>query len=343
MLPKPVEAKKPITPDVQVGCVRFSPCGTTLAAAAFDGTVRRWDFTGAEPVELARLPGHDGWVSSIAFHTDKTRLFSADSWGRLICWDYTSKSPKKLWVIPAAHDGWARKLAISPDGKTLASCGKDGFVRLWAADTGVKTAEFAAKDGLLALTFHPAGPLVTGNLHGVATVWAEGKPTRTFDAKEMYLLDRIQDVGGVRCFAFSADGKTLFAGGSVPKTGGFVQAIPLLVAFDWENGKRLATWKGAADSEGYVHDLRMHPSGYVMGVTSGQPGNGRVFFWKPGEAQPFFTAAKPNCHSLDLHPDGSRLAVAATNANSSGNGRVKGAGSEYMANYSPIYLWKING
>jgi len=56
---------------------------------------------------------------------------------------------------------------------------------------------------------------------------------------------------------------------------------------------------------------------------------------------PHFTTAKPNCHSLALSPDGTRLAVAATNANSSGNGRVKGKNGEYPANTSPIHLWTL--
>ena len=78
-----------------------------------------------------------------------------------------------------------------------------------------------------------------------------------------------------------------------------------------------------------------------MAVTSGQPGQGRVLFWRPGEAAPHFTAAKPNCHSVALSPDGTRLAVSATNANSSGNGRVKGAGGDYPANTSPVQLWTV--
>lgn len=333
----PVEGKTPLKPDTQLSCVRFSPCGKTLAAAGFDGSIRRWS-TAALPAELPRLAGHDGWVTALAFHPDRVRLFSADSWGRLVCWDHAAVA--KLWEVPAAHAGWLRKVAVSHDGTTVATCGRDGFVRLWAADTGARRAELAADDDLLALAYHPSGALLTGDLHGRIRQWdAGGKPGRTFDAKETFKLDRIQEVGGVRCLAFGPAGATLFAGGAEPKTGGFVQATPVVAAFDWATGQRTSSWKGAGDNEGFVHDLRVHPAGYAMAVTSGQPGQGKVFFWKPGDAQPFFAAAKPNCHSLDLSPDGATLAVSATNANSSGNGRAKGV--EYAANSSPVYFWHL--
>ena len=340
---KPAEVKTPLAPDAQVTCVRFSPCGRVLAAAAFDGTVRRWDVTADPPAELPRLPGHNGWVSAVAFHPDKKRLFSADSWGRVVCWDYTAKEPKKLWDVAAAHDGWARKLAVSPDGKVLASCGRDGFARLWDAATGKKQKELAVGDDALSLAFQPAGALLVGTLFGVVQQWdvAAAKVARKLEVTEMYRLDRIQDVGGVRCFAFGPGGKVVYCGGAVPKTGGFVQAVPLIVGFDWATGKRTAEWKGAGDAEGYVHDLRTDAAGVVQAVTSGQPGQGKVFFWKPGDAQPTFTAAKPNCHSLDTSPDGTRLAVATTNANSSGNGKVKGKDGDYPANHSPIVLWTL--
>jgi len=336
----PVELKKPLTPDVQLSCIRFSPCGKFLAAAAHDGTVRRWDMS---DTELPKLTGHDGWVSWLAFHPDKTRLYSVDSWGKLLCRSYAEAMPKTVFEVPTAHDGWARKVAVSLDGKVVATIGKDGFVRLWDAATGAKKKEIASGDDLLALTWHPSGTLVTGNLHGVIQAWDvdQGTVTKTFDAKEFFLLDRIQDVGGVRCLGFDVEGKTLFAGGSIPKSGGFVQGIPLLLTFDWATGKRGPSWKGAADPEGYIHDLLVHKTGFAIGVTSGQPGNGKVFFWTPGDAPPSFTAAKPNCHSVDVSPDGKKLAVSATNANSSGNGKVKGKSGEYPANTSPIHFWTL--
>jgi WD40 repeat protein len=149
-------------------------------------------------------------------------------------------------------------------------------------------------------------------------------------------------VGGVKCLMPSGDGKTLFVAGAEPKTGGFVQCTPLLIAFDLASGKRLSQYKGATDAEGYVTDLAWHKDGFVIFTTSGQPGQGKFHIWKPGDAKTLFTGGKlPNCHSVAVHPDGDKIAVSATNANSSGNGRVKGKGGEYPQNSSPIQLWSL--
>jgi hypothetical protein len=43
-----------------------------------------------------------------------------------------------------------------------------------------------------------------------------------------------------------------------------------------------------------------------------------------------------------IHPDGNRIAAALTNANSAGNGRVKGKGGEYPANFSPVQFWQVS-
>src|SRR2546429_607822 len=98
----PKEVGKPLVPPAQVSRVRFSPDGKTLAAACFDGKVRRWDMNGKEPVELPALGEHNGWVTDIAF--GQKALYSADSWGRLSAW----QDAKQLWTVADAHDGWVR-------------------------------------------------------------------------------------------------------------------------------------------------------------------------------------------------------------------------------------------
>jgi hypothetical protein len=87
-----------------------------------------------------------------------------------------------------------------------------------------------------------AGPAVAApSLHAeidrlIEAPLGDRKPSAAADDAEflrrLYLdfAGRIQDVGGVRCLAFTAGGSTLLAGGSQPKTGGFVQGV---LAFDF--------------------------------------------------------------------------------------------------------------
>ncbi len=343
----PKAAGKPIKLDQQLGLVRYSPCGQFLVAGSFEAQVRRWS-TAAEPMtELPPLKGHNGWVQALAFHPDGKRLFTADSWGRLCCWPFTEKEPKPLWQLPEAHNGWIRQLAVSPDGKMLASCGRDGVVRLWSPETGQKVQELTDhKEDVFAVAFHPDGKtLVSGDLKGVIRCWdlATVKCQRQIDAKPMFLHDRLQDVGGVRCLTFAQNGSLLLAGGSQPKGGGFVEATPLLLAYDWTSGQLKHTVKFGAEKDGFVLDMAWHPAGFVMAVTSGQPGSGKFLLHRLEDAQPFFSSTgMANCHALAVHPNGKRLIVSATNGNSSGNGRVKGANKdEYPGNYSPLHIWEM--
>src|SRR5262245_21320473 len=299
--------------DQQACAVRFSPDGGVLAAAAFDGTVKRCDSAADKFPALPAVTGHNGWVQCLAFHPEGKVAFSADTWGQVRAWPFAEAEPKPLWSVAQAHDGWVRGLAVSPDGKTVVTCGADRAIRLWSAADGKKLQELAAGEDVFVILFHPDGQsLVSGDFRGVVKHWnlGSGKAEREFDAKAMTILDRLQDVGGVRCLALDRNGKTLAVGGSQVKNGASMLGTPLVLLFDWENGKLAHTIKVGADSDGYVHDLHFHADGFVMGVTSGQPGSGKLFFHSPGDAQPFFITAMPNCQSLGVHPEGRRLAVA---------------------------------
>ena len=55
--------------------------------------------------------------------------------------------------------------------------------------------------------------------------------------------------------------------------------------------------------------MAFHPDGFLAGVGGGN--GGALWFWKPDQAQAFYTLKLPaNARDLDLHPDGRRLAVA---------------------------------
>ena len=326
--------------DRQVCRIRFSPCGRFLVGGGFDATVRRLEYTEAALTPIAHLTGHRGWVQALAFHPDRRQLFTGDSWGEVRSWPYAEPAPQPARTI-AAHDGWVRDLAISPNGQLLATCGADRKVCLWSTENGRKLHELTGHpDQVFSVAFHPDNALVvSGDLRGNVYEWnvATGRRGREFDCRQLYALNRLQDMGGARRLVFDAAGRTLACAGGRPGTSG---GVPTILLLDWTTGRVQHTVSVGTSTDGFVFDLAFHASGYLMAVTSGTPGAGKFFFHRPGEPAPFFlTTAMPNCHSLAVHPDGRRLVVAATNGSSNGNGRP--AGNAYPGNFSPLHLWEL--
>lgn len=337
--PKEVKVLKT---ERQVCMARFSPCGKFLVGACFDGLLRRWDASQDTLPELPSLAGHGGWAQAVAFHPSEQLLFSVDSWGQLCCWPFAEEKPEPKWKVAEAHNGWIRAVAVSPDGQALATCGADRKVRLWNVADGKKIREIDAGEDTFCVLFHPDGKsLITGDFKGTIQQWdvLTGNSLRKLDATVLNKTNRLQDVGGIRCMALDAAGTSLAVGGTKPENGGNVQGIPSILLFDLTNGELKQTLTLGANGDVYVTDLAFHPQGFVMAVTSGNPGSGKLVYQRPGDDAPFFESKKlPNCQSLAMHPNGRRLAVVATNANSNGNGRRIGKNTEYPGNFSPIHV-----
>lgn len=342
--PKPLAEVKT---ERQISTARFSPDGTLLATAGFEPPVRRWRLEGSKDFRpLPPIEGHQGWATALAFHPSQPWLFTADSWGQLRCQTFAEEKPVVLWRHETAHDGWIRQLAVSPDGRHIATCGRDRFLRIWNAESRELIAEHQSAEDLYALAFHPGGETVVfGDGRGRIEAWdlAARKSVRTFEAPAFYKLDRIQDIAGLRVLAFIDGGKTLVAAGTTPNSGATMQSVPTLLTFDFESGKLLRTFTHGKPEHGFIHDLAVHPDGYLIAVTSGTPGSGLLLLLRPGEAEPFHVETKlANCHALALHPDGKRFLVTATNRDSNGNGRVNKNG-EYPNNHSPLHWFELTG
>ncbi|MCA9115987.1 MAG: hypothetical protein KDA79_12950, partial [Planctomycetaceae bacterium] len=229
--PKPADAE--ITYERQLWQARYSPDGRLIVGCGYDATVQRWNLTEEKPVQLAPLTAHNGWVQCMEFlpgGTDaQTKLFTADSWGQLICWPVAEESPQPVWKQETAHDGWIRALAVSPDGKLVATGGNDLTVRLWSTADGSPQGELPHPERVFSLTFHPTdGSLVSGDLKGSIRQWdvAGKKVVRTLDAGLLYQLSKIQECGGVRHLAFDAAGGQLACAGQKAPQGGFATGTP---------------------------------------------------------------------------------------------------------------------
>lgn len=333
---------KVLDADPQVSSARFSPCGKLLVAGGYDARVKRWNFATEDFAELPALAGHHGWIEGIAFHEDC--LFTADSWGKIICWtDIHAEQPSQKWSHDQGHDGWIRTLAISPDGKHIASCAIDRKVKIWTTGDGQLQHEITVKEDPLVVRFHPDGTLLLGDAKGIVH-WLkiDGSEIRKFDAGVLFTLSRLQDCGGVQCLALDKEAKLLAVGGCVPKNGGTVVGIPTLLIFDTATGAQKAKFDLGTQNDAFVGDLHFHDEGFLSLITYGTPGQGQLIYVRPEENAPFLTEKKlANPHSISWHPDGKRFAVAATNAGSNGNGRPLNKDGTYKGNKSPIHLFAI--
>src|SRR5262249_51413604 len=112
------------------------------------------------------LPARPPWLTEVvqlAFSPDGALLASAISppaysraRGALVQWDLRTGLPR--WQRTRPH-GRSRvnSVAISPDGKWLASGGADRTVRIWDARTGKLRHTLPHSGSVVAVCFHPQG------------------------------------------------------------------------------------------------------------------------------------------------------------------------------------------
>jgi WD40 repeat protein len=327
-----------------VGC-RFDPSGRFLFVTAQDNSVQRFDLlTGAK----TPLPGHAGWARGLAFVPSGApdpaaveraaarmtaaggvlgpaatgfpapaaapfALISADYHGKLIWWDGAAPAPRPVRTVEA-HAGWCRSVVVSPDGRTAASCGNDGLVKLWDAATGAARRTLPGHAGhVYNVAFHPSGTrLVSADLQGVVKDWdvTTGACVRDLDARVLHKYDPTfrADIGGARGMAVAPDGRVAVAGITNVSNAFAGVGNPLVVVFDWADGKPKAlkpkdAFQGTAWGVGFLAD------GTV--IAGGGGNGGRVWFWAGDDPASSHTLTVPaNARDLAVHPAGDRFAVA---------------------------------
>ena len=244
-------------------------------------------------------------------------LISGDYHGKLIWWQGDAAEPKPLRTVEA-HQGWLRAIAVSPDGKTVASCGNDHAVKLWNAADGkpIRTLEGHASH-VYNVAFHPDGTrLASCDLKGVVKDWnlKTGASDRDLDAKVLWKYDPsfMADIGGARSMQFSADGTRLACAGITNVSNAFAGVgNPAVVLFDWKDGKSKLL-KAKDNFQGTAWGVAFHPAGFVIAAGGGQGGG--VWFWKGDDLASFhFLKLAASARDLALAPVGDRFACAGSN------------------------------
>lgn len=331
--------------DRQFTGARFSPAGDLLMSGGFDGTVRWWTPQEETWIEQPALTGHHGWVVGPVFTPDAKRCFTADSWGELRGWVRDENGWKSEWIVTDAHDGWIRQIDINAEGTQVASCGRDGSLKLWNTTDGKVQQTYQHGVELFSIRYHPnSASLVVGDLYGNVVECSNEslQNVRSFDATELFAENRLQEVGGARQLRFNQDASVLAVAGTRPKNGGNVQGVPLILLFDWKTGERAEMLELGATSDVYVTDLEFHPDGYLIATTSGNPGSGQFVCMIPGQEKPFLTdKSLGNCHAFSWLSDQNQIAITSTNKNSNGNGRRLDDDGNYPGNHSIVTLFEL--
>jgi WD40 repeat protein/serine/threonine protein kinase len=207
--------------------VAFRPDGATLATSSNDQTIRIWDAAQGVERTVLRPPALRDFepIRSLFFSPDGTRVFACFG-GRVGCWLVPDQGEGATLYHPEAM-----AVAVSPDGKLLATGGRAPGVRLWDLTSGRLIEVRETAGAVHHLAFSPDGKFVAAaGLSG--WTWFQSREGRL----RLWAVDTSAPLASAdmpappNCLAFSADGQDLFSGGE--KSG--------LFAWRLENaGKRL--------------------------------------------------------------------------------------------------------
>ncbi|QIS19909.1 TIR domain-containing protein [Nocardia terpenica] len=314
----------------------FSHDGKTVATAGSDHVARLWDV--ATHREIGRFDGHEEAVTSVRFSRDDKTLATSGVDGSARLWNVATCTEIGVPVI--GPKDLAPKVAISPDGATMATGGfdRDNDVQVWdGATTQEIGTPFAGHTARIdALAFDPAGSLLaSAGDDGYVIVWdlANRRPAGCVFPDPS---------GGVWALAFDPEGKTLattdqtatvrfFAADTCREVGAPIpsRVAPVRsIAFS-PDGKTLAMAGDSNEirfadvaarreqdisirtSSRHVQSIAYSPDGGTLASTDD---GGTVDFWDIATRREKSTLPAGVVESLAFSPDG-RTVATADNAN----------------------------
>ena len=149
-----------------VRALAISPDGKAAVSGSFDTSAIRWSLERNAAEQVLRF--HDGAVNAAVFLADG-RVATSGEDARIAIWRPGEQRPV---AVLAGHQAPVAALAISPDGKTLASASWDHTVRLWPLSGGAPRVLEGHQQSVNGVAFTPDGrALVTAGYDMTLRIW----------------------------------------------------------------------------------------------------------------------------------------------------------------------------
>ena len=225
--------------------------------------------------------GHTGYINSVAFSPDGTKIVSGGNDCTVRVWDI--KTRLQIGVPITGHASFVRSVAFSQDGKKIVSSSDDATIRIWDAETGAQigTPLTGHTSSVESVAFSPDGTkIVSGSMDKTIRIW----DTETGRQIGEPLTGHTSSVESV---AFSSNG-TKIVSGSWDKT---------MRIWDSETGfPTVPPLTGHADG---VQSVVFSPDGTKIASSSG---DGTICIW---DSETGFPTVPP----LTGHADGVQSVV----------------------------------
>jgi WD40 repeat protein len=216
-------------PQQGVHHVVFSPDGKQVATSNGEGAVHAWE------AATGQLLHHWERHGALAFMPDSQTVVCG-GWRDGQVYFLNLATGKETRQFPA-HEKGIGAICLTRDGKTLATAGWDGFIRLWELDSGKQLQDFGGKQKgfvVAGLALSPDGKLLA-SIH-------ENSILRLWDTASGKLLREDDDPNHVGSVTFSPDGKLL----AYTTRMGVPGAVPMVRIREVATGSEIRQLKGNA-------------------------------------------------------------------------------------------------
>jgi WD40 repeat protein len=298
------ESAAPIRLPDGATALRFMQSGPALVVGTQGGYLLNFDpsggqlrqFIGVAPEKPADRPAHDNAVVGVLAAGKEETLYSVSRDQVVLAWN-AAESPQQPPSEYGATDEQVMVVALAPGGRTLATGGQAGTIRLWDVATATVIKTLTGHQGTVtALVFAGPGRLVSAGADEQVRVW-------DLDARRV-VRTIVQRSASFR-IALSPDGSTLAVGG------GTLPGITLVDIADGETVRHFGGPAGCATAIAFTPAGDRLAAGYA---------DGTVRLWDPltGVEVQRGSTGNQSVDSIAFRADGSVAAVALNRVAGSG-------------------------